>query len=185
MGSKICKTYLFCHPYLYMYTVTPPPPLPPCPPFLVIITSEGSAMSLLSQYQSFYQCHILYGKLLVIPLQRWYFSTSFSAVEKWVHSDSPFMAAHLEECKYFDRWVPSADFSYCFIVQPNGPEGSSSSNGGNSEIGLEFDPGHEDSEVDQIGLECKMSDENTTDTETETSTSDSESDLADAEDLIQ
>lgn len=117
--------------------------------------------------------------------KRWYFSTSFSAVEKWVHSDSPFMAAHLEECKYFDRWVPSADFSYCFIVQPNGPEGSISSNGGNSEIGLEFDPGHEDSEVDQIGLECKMSDENTTDTETETSTSDSESDLADAEDLIQ
>lgn len=114
--------------------------------------------------------------MLGIPLQRWYFSTSFSPVEKWVHSDSPFMAAHLEECKYFDHCVPSAQFSYCFIVQPDGPGGSSGSNGGNSEIGLEYDPGHEDSEVDQIGLECKMSDENTTDTETETSTSDSESD---------
>ena len=91
------------------------------------------------------------------------------------------MAAHLEECKYFDHCVPSSQFSYCFIVQPDDP-GSSSSNGGNSEIGLEYDPGHEDSKVDQIVLECKMSDENTTDTDTETSISDSESDLADAED---
>ena len=89
------------------------------------------------------------------------------------------MAAHLEECKYFDHCVPSAEFSYCFIVRPDAPGGSSSSNGGNSEIGLEYDPGHEDSEVDQIGLECKMSDESATGTETETSTSDSESDVAD------
>lgn len=93
------------------------------------------------------------------------------------------MAAHLEECKYFDHCVPSAQFSYCFIVQPDDPgSSSSSSHGGNSEIGLEYDPGHEDSKVDQIVLECKMSDENTSDTETETSASDSESDLAEAED---
>ena len=91
------------------------------------------------------------------------------------------MAAHLEECKYFDHCVPSAQFSYCFIVQPDDQGRSSSSNGGNSEIGLEYDLGHEDSEVDQIGLECKMSDENTTDTDSETSTSDSELDLVDTE----
>ena len=90
------------------------------------------------------------------------------------------MAAHLEECKYFDHCVPSAQFSYCFIVQPDDPR-HSSSNGGNSEIGLEYDPGHEDSEVDQIVLECKMSDECATDTETETSTSDSESELLEEE----
>jgi len=92
------------------------------------------------------------------------------------------MAAHLEECKYFDHCVPTSQFSYCLIVQPDDLGGSSSNNGGNSEIGLEYDPGHEDSKVDQIVLECKMSDENTTDTDTETSTSDSESDLLDTED---
>lgn len=87
------------------------------------------------------------------------------------------MAAHLEECKYFDHCVPSAQFSYCVIVQHDNGAANSDSNGGNSEIGLEYDPGHEDSEVDQIVLECKMSDEVSTDTDTETSTSDSDSDL--------
>lgn len=89
------------------------------------------------------------------------------------------MAAHLEECKYFDHCAPSTQFSYCFIVQQDDPANSSSSNGGNSEIGLEYDPGQEGSEVDQIVLECKMSDEPSTDTDTETSTSDSDSDLQD------
>ena len=89
------------------------------------------------------------------------------------------MAAHLEECKYFDHCMPSTQFSYCFLVPQDDPASSSSNGGLNSEIGLEYDPGHEDSEVDQIVLECKMSDEGSTDTETETSTTDSDSDLQD------
>ena len=116
----------------------------------------------------------------MLSFQRWYFSTSFSPVEKWVHSNSPFMAAHLEECKYFDHCVPSQQFSYCFVVHPDDPA-SSSGNGESSEIGLEYTPGHEDDEVDQIALECQMSEESVTDYDTGTSTSDSESELLEVE----
>lgn len=96
------------------------------------------------------------------------------------------MAAHLEECQYFDHSVPSSQFRYCCIVHPGDPGTSDISNHEeNTEIGLEYNPGHEGSDSDQIGLECRMSDENTTDTDTETDTetssSDSESELLEAE----
>ena len=83
------------------------------------------------------------------------------------------MAAHLEECKYFDHCVPSKQFSYCFIVQPKDQAGSRS-NGEDSEIGLEYAPGQSESEADAIVLECQLSEECETDSDTETSASDSE-----------
>ena len=61
--------------------------------------------------------------------QRWYFSTSFLSVDQWVHSDSPFMAAHLEKCKYFDHCVPLRQFSYCFLVPPDGNKAAGSCSG--------------------------------------------------------
>ncbi|PFX24386.1 F-box only protein 40-like [Stylophora pistillata] len=120
-----------------------------------------------------------------IRQKRWYFSTSFSPVEKWVHSNSPFMAAHLEKCQYFDHRIPSSQFSYCFIVKPeHSGNGNNENHKEKSEIGLEHHPDHEDSGVDQIVLECKISDENETDTETETDTeissSSSDSEVLDA-----
>lgn len=85
------------------------------------------------------------------------------------------MAAHLEKCQYFDHRKASNQFSYCF-VQP-GHEGNSNNHDNHKD-------GHEDSNIDQIVLECKMSDENETDTETETETSsssNSEPEVLDAE----
>ncbi|XP_068721235.1 F-box only protein 30-like [Montipora capricornis] len=108
--------------------------------------------------------------------KRWYFSTSFSSVDQWVHSDSPFMAAHLEECKYFDHCVPPRQFSYCNIVAPDKPA-SSWSKCQVDEIGLEYAPGQLGDQMDEIALECHLSDD------TETSTSDSEDELQEAEDL--
>ena len=100
-------------------------------------------------------------------LQRWYFSTSFSPVDEWVHSNSPFMAAHLEECKYFDHSVPSEEFSYCFIVQScdAGSTCNGDGKGENTEIGLEYALAHGDEEADQIALECQMSEESLSDSE--------------------
>ena len=86
------------------------------------------------------------------------------------------MAAHLEECKYFDHCAPSQQFRYCFIVQPN-DQGGSRSNGEDSEIGLEYAPGQSEGEPDEIVLECQMSEESVTDSETDMSASDSEVEL--------
>lgn len=91
------------------------------------------------------------------------------------------MAAHLEECKYFDHCVPSQQFSYCFIVQPNDQAGSRSNGGEDSEIGLEYAPGQSEGEADEIVLECQLSEEGVTDSDTETSASDSEWELLDEE----
>ena len=90
------------------------------------------------------------------------------------------MAAHLEECKYFDHCVPSGQFSYCFIVQPD-DQASGGSSGECSEIGLEYAPGHEEDQIDQITLECQMGEESVTDSDAETSTSDSESESREVE----
>jgi len=90
------------------------------------------------------------------------------------------MAAHLEECKYFDHCVPSGQFSYCFIVQPD-DQASGGSSGECSEIGLEYALGHEEDQIDQITLECQMGEESVTDSDAETSTSDSESESREVE----
>lgn len=111
--------------------------------------------------------------------KRWYFSTSFSPVHRWVHSNSPFMAAHLEECKYFDHCVPSRQFSYCFFVQPDGQ--ASGNVYDDSEIGLEYSAGQVESEGDEIILECQLSEERVTDSDPETSTTDSEEELPEEE----
>ena len=79
------------------------------------------------------------------------------------------MAAHLEECKYFDHSVPSEQFGYCFIVRSSDP-GTSSNGDSNGEIGLEYVPGHMADGADQIALECQISvtdSENSTDSECE------------------
>lgn len=114
--------------------------------------------------------------------KRWYFSTSFSSVDQWVHSDSPFMAAHLEECKYFDHCVPPRQFSYCNIVPPD-KAASSWSKYQVDEIGLEYAPGQLGDQMDEIALECHLSDDTDIATDTETSTSDSEDELQEAEHL--
>lgn len=109
--------------------------------------------------------------------KRWYFSTSFLSVDQWVHSDSPFMAAHLEKCKYFDHCVPLRQFSYCFLVPPDGNKAAGSCSGSkcqSNEIALEYAPGQLDDQMDEIALECLMSDDTDTCNCTETSNSDSE-----------
>ena len=92
------------------------------------------------------------------------------------------MAAHLEECKYFDHCVPSQQFSYnnCFIVQPDNQAGSSNVCDDN-EIGLEYSAGQVESEGDEIILECQLSEEGVTDSDPETLTTDSEEELPEEE----
>lgn len=89
------------------------------------------------------------------------------------------MAAHLEECKYFDHCVPSRQFSYCFFVQPDSQASGNVYN--DSEIGLEYSAGQVESEGDEIILECQLSEERVTDSDPETSTTDSEEELPEEE----
>ncbi|XP_031553798.1 F-box only protein 30-like [Actinia tenebrosa] len=56
--------------------------------------------------------------------KKWFFSTSFSAVDNWIHSNSPGMAAHMEKCRFFDHYV-STHKQFCYHLQEN--EGSNSS----------------------------------------------------------
>ena len=87
------------------------------------------------------------------------------------------MAAHLEKCKYFDHCVPPRQFSYCFLVRPDGNKASGSCSGSkcqSNEIALEYAPGQLEDQMDEIALECHMSDDTDTCNCTETSNSDSE-----------
>lgn len=87
------------------------------------------------------------------------------------------MAAHLEKCKYFDHCVPLRQFSYCFLVPPDGNKAAGSCSGSkcqSNEIALEYAPGQLDDQMDEIALECLMSDDTDTCNCTETSNSDSE-----------
>ncbi|EDO39611.1 predicted protein [Nematostella vectensis] len=44
--------------------------------------------------------------------RKWFFSTSFTPIKSWVHSNTPTMTAHLEKCSFYDRHVHHKQFRY-------------------------------------------------------------------------